>query len=69
MKKSAKAFDLYVRNFDVSDSIRCKYNFLFSNHFENRYREKNEKIKTIKEDLDLASRVIYQRSKEISYYI
>tara|TARA_B100000131_G_C17712566_1_gene449410 strand:- start:105 stop:524 length:420 start_codon:yes stop_codon:yes gene_type:complete len=69
IKKGAKAFDLYVRNFDVSNSIRCKYNFLFSNHFENRYREKNEKIKTIKEDLDLASRVIYQRSKEISYYI
>ena len=27
IKKGAKAFDLYVRNFDVSDSIRWKYSF------------------------------------------
>ena len=69
IKKGAKAFDLYVRNFDVSDNIRWKYSFLFSNHFENRNREENEKLKTIKQDLELATRVIYQRSREISYYI
>ena len=51
VKKGAKAFDVYVRSFDASDSIRWKYHFLFSQQFSNNYRKEREKLNTIKQDI------------------